>query len=267
MREMREYISFRDKKVAALIEQVNKIKTDHAKASIKTSKKFAQELKSRDQDILACNRLIRTMDSIINGQRSHLDNLSTQVMRFQIHLDLQDSRLEKINNTDLSELHSRLDDIMAECRRQTCWYAESNMKFDQSLARLEPLHERMRTLEQFAQRSVPLLTHLQISDALQEFLCLHDQLKLIEYDNKKLEQFSQSLLEELPADGDEATASDDSDEFPSTLHAEAQKKREERLPANIAKTNHEVGLNQMLHARLQALMTMMAEKKQGCIRF
>jgi len=45
--------------------------------SIRTSKKFAEELKSRDHDILTCNRLIRSMDGIIQGQRSHIDNLST----------------------------------------------------------------------------------------------------------------------------------------------------------------------------------------------
>lgn len=43
-------------------------------------------------------------------------------------------------------------------------------------------------------RNIPLVTHLQISDALQEFLCLPDQIKLIDYDNKKLMQMQSSLL-------------------------------------------------------------------------
>ena len=66
------------------------------------------------------------------------------------------------------------------------WYYNMNKKMDRTMARLEPLHDRMEILEEFTQKSIPLITHLQISDALQEFLCIKDQLKLVEYDNLKL---------------------------------------------------------------------------------
>ena len=40
-----------------------------------------------------------------------------------------------------------------------------------------------------------------------------------------------------------------------------------RLQKNTEKTEKDLNYNAMLHARLQELMTMMAETKQGCIRF
>lgn len=55
-------------------------------------------------------------------------------------------------------------------------------------------------MEQFTLQSIPLVTHMQISDALQEFLCVPDQIKLIDYDNRKLAQIQQALFidEEMP---------------------------------------------------------------------
>lgn len=67
LKEMREYITIRDKKVNQMIETVDKFKQEQMQGSIRTSKKFAEELKSRDHDILTCNRLIRSMDGIIQG--------------------------------------------------------------------------------------------------------------------------------------------------------------------------------------------------------
>jgi hypothetical protein len=40
----------------------------------------------------------------------------------------------------------------------------------------------------------PVLNHIQISDVLQEFLCIPDQVKLIEFDNEKMRQM-QHLFE------------------------------------------------------------------------
>lgn len=38
----------------------------------------------------------------------------------------------------------------------------------------------------FVANTMPLLTYMQISDMMQEFLCLSDQAKLVEVDNKKM---------------------------------------------------------------------------------
>ena len=122
---------------------------------------------------------------------------------------------------------------MKEASHQTNWYTTSNMKFDQTLQRLEPLHDRMHALESYTQRGLPLLTHLQISDALQEFLCLPDQLKLVDYDNKKLEEFAQALLnpEQIIKAGNTAMfissdrksdSEDEIGEYPSTVHMTEQ---------------------------------------------
>jgi hypothetical protein len=63
-----------------------------------------------------------------------------------------------------------------------------------ALAQIKPANERIALLEQFTIRTVPVVTQMQISDALQEFLCLPDQIKLIDYDNKKLQQLQDSLF-------------------------------------------------------------------------
>ena len=38
-------------------------------------------------------------------------------MRFQIHLDLQDKRLEHIKDIDLSEMHGKIDLILREATK------------------------------------------------------------------------------------------------------------------------------------------------------
>ena len=77
MREMREHVNIRDRKVYELIDHINKMKQHQAEASIERSRKLAKELQKRDLDISNCNKSIRALDSIISGQRTHLDNLST----------------------------------------------------------------------------------------------------------------------------------------------------------------------------------------------
>ena len=132
-------------------------------------------------------------------------------MRFQVHIELQEKRLESLKEKELNQMHNRIEDTYKESTKQTTCYAEINMKVDKALKRLEPLHDRMKENESFMQRGLPLLTHLQISDALQEFLCLHDQIKLIQYDNDKLSQFTESLLPEDPNIGDTTSSEEDED--------------------------------------------------------
>ena len=122
-------------------------------------------------------------------------------------------------------MHNRIKETLKESTKQTTWYAELNLKIDKALKRLEPLHDRIRENESYMQRGLPLLTHLQISDALQEFLCLHDQIKLIEYDNKKLDQFKKSLLDKDP---DKKESSDEeSEDFDEKADAKASSKETE----------------------------------------
>ena len=125
------------------------------------------------------------------------------------------------------------------------------MKLDQALKRLEPLHERMRVLEQFTQKSVPLMTHLQISDFFQEFLCVKDQVRLIEYDNERLTQLNEALIQEHDVVKDDTTSPE----------------KDQNIEKRTAKSQKEIDHNKLLHARLQSLMQMMGDKQQGCIRF
>jgi len=67
-----------------------------------------------------------------------------------------------------------MNEVDSKCEENNTWYAEMNLKVSKAMKQVDPLHERMSIIEQFNQKSVPLLTHLQISDALQEFLCLPD---------------------------------------------------------------------------------------------
>jgi hypothetical protein len=60
--------------------------------------------------------------------------------------------------------------------------------------KIEPANERIAAVEQFCLKNVPLITHMQISDAFQEFLCIPDQIKLIDYDNKRLGQIKSALF-------------------------------------------------------------------------
>lgn len=52
------------------------------------------------------------------------------------------------------------------------------------------MNSKISSSARFLIQHQPLLTHLQISDALQEFLCVPDQLKLMHFDNRKLEMLT-----------------------------------------------------------------------------
>lgn len=149
IREIRVGQRDQERKLSLLQETLTQLQKSQTESSITASKKFAKELRTRDTDIVNCNQKIRAMESIINGQRTHMDNLSTQVMRFQVHVEHQDQRLESLKDTEITNLHHRIEDIMKEATKQTNWYSETNMKLDKSLLRLEPLHERMFNLESF----------------------------------------------------------------------------------------------------------------------
>lgn len=64
-------------------------------------------------------------------------------------------------------------------------YAEQHKfrrRFDAVDSRFEEVDARHVHHAEFQLSTQPLITHLQISDMLQEFLCVPDQLKLIEVD-------------------------------------------------------------------------------------
>ena len=90
------------------------------------------------------------------------------------------------------------------------------------------------------------MTHLQISDALQEFLCLPDQLKLVRYDNKKINELSQALIQDgsdnIFEQKDRDVFDDEADKIPAT---------------NMV----------MLNTRLLNLVKFIKEQQKGCIRF
>ena len=64
-----------------------------------------------------------------------------------MHQDLQEKRIERIMDTDLSEMTAKYDKILKETVRQTTQNAEAGMRVDKALKRLEPLHDRMHQLE------------------------------------------------------------------------------------------------------------------------
>ena len=144
-------------------------------------------------------------------------------------------------DTDHKNLLKKLEAQSKETGDALAGYSRMNIKFDKTMARLEPLHERMEVLEDFTQKSVPLLTHLQISDALQEFLCIKDQLKLIEYDNLKLKELRESLIrdEDLISSSSEGSSSE-SEESTKLLRMKGM-----------------IDFNKLLHARMQVNMTLM----------
>ena len=106
---------------------------------------------------------------------------------------------------------------------------------------------------------------------------MHDQLKLIKYDNGKLEQFREAMLREdqlvkkessdKKEKQSENSSSDEDQEQPSTKHMREKQEHFDNLEKETKKAEDEVCQSKMLLARLQALMGLMAEKKQGCIRF
>lgn len=65
LREMRSFLTIKDKKVDELTEHVAHCREDLSKCSIRLSKQMSKEFKDRDDKILYTNRQVRTMDSII----------------------------------------------------------------------------------------------------------------------------------------------------------------------------------------------------------
>jgi len=74
---------------------------------------------------------------------------------------------------------------------------------------------------------------MQISDALQEFLCIPDQIKLVDYDNKRLSAIKTALFTDI--------------EDPHPSDALEQSK--------------------LMRLRLGSMLDLMVKKQQGSIRF
>ena len=49
---------------------------------IKTSKKFAQELRTRDDEMIELKRRIEDSRGVIEGMKAHIGDLSTQVTKY-----------------------------------------------------------------------------------------------------------------------------------------------------------------------------------------
>ena len=147
----------------------------------------------RDEKFNALERKRKDMMSTVKGQTAHLDNLAGQIMECHIAQKVATETIKSFKQNEHQDVLKQIKELKDEQFKQTGWYADTNLKVDKFLRRLEPLHERMEILEKYCQKSVPLMTHLQISDALQEFLCLPDQLKLIDFDNKRLDRLSSAL--------------------------------------------------------------------------
>ena len=83
-------------------------------------------------------------------------------------------RLDTFMKKDIVELQQRSEYVMRQSSKQTDWYLDLEKKMKQTIASIKPFFDKVELLEDYCQQSVPLLTQLQISDALQEFLCLPD---------------------------------------------------------------------------------------------
>ena len=70
-------------------------------------------------------------------------------MEVQIHLGVQGKRLDQLQDTTIASMDQKMTRMLEESVKQTSAYAEIDMKFDKSLARLEPLHDRIKALEEY----------------------------------------------------------------------------------------------------------------------
>lgn len=120
----------------------------------------------RDEKFNALERKRKDMMSKVKGQTAHLDNLAAQIMDCEIAQKMATETIKSFKETEHQNVLNQVKELRGELLRQTTWYSDTNLKVDKFLKRLEPLHDRMRILEQYCQKSVPLMTHLQISDAL-----------------------------------------------------------------------------------------------------
>lgn len=145
------------------------------RCNVAMNKNIAAENEKQNGNIAKNTKLMTDVQSTLEGQRKHLDSISAQATQCVMKVELAEKRMKAVVDEDLRAVTDRLKSQSEETSKAINWYGETNMKLDQALKRLEPLHERMRVLEQFTQKSVPLMTHLQISDFFQEFLCVKDQ--------------------------------------------------------------------------------------------
>ena len=221
------------------------------RCNVAMNKNIAAENEKQNGNIAKNTKLMTDVQSTLEGQRKHLDSISAQATQCVMKVELAEKRMKAVVDEDLRAVTDRLKSQSEETSKAINWYGETNMKLDQALKRLEPLHERMRVLEQFTQKSVPLMTHLQISDFFQEFLCVKDQVQLIEYDNERLTQLNEALIQEHDVVKDDA----------------ASPEKDQKIEKRTAKSQKEIDHNKLLHVRLQSLMQMMGDEQQGCIRF
>jgi hypothetical protein len=108
-------------------------------------------------------------------------------------------RLNLIREHDIADLRRRMEsqeNMTTDLAVQQ--HKVKQLLFETSEAHTETLRRVNQHEKQF--RLQPFLTHAQISDFMQEFLCIPDQVKLQTFDNLKLKEIKEFVDDEVSFD-------------------------------------------------------------------
>ena len=104
-------------------------------------------------------------------------NKRIDILQMELRSEMQQDRVELFKKTDLAFKQTMDNNLIV---------SEFSVKFNQLKNHFAAEQESFYKHKEFMLNTMPTLTYLQISDTLQEFLCLGDQLKLIDVDRKKM---------------------------------------------------------------------------------
>lgn len=208
---------------------------------------FIEHQRVTKEDVM--RRVQQNIDVIeqMHPKIQHITNISNECAQYynttkeefaEMHRKVQEnhgyvaaiqSELDDIKNEQLKELKHQMLNSNTQMQEIFKQLTNTNHRMTQINEGFGQLTKDIQDLSRFTIFQQPLLTHLQISDLLQEFLCIPDQLKLIELDNQKLDQISKFQ--------DKFTATNDQ---------------------NIRISN--------VTEQLQQIQNIMQESKNGCVR-
>ena len=118
--------------------------------------------------------------------KERLDTTSRSTLVLEKNFHLTKYQLSENLTEATSELEKSIEFLKKMTLDNNQIISENQMKFHYVTCEFQATQMKFEQTKKFMLKTMPTLTYLQISDALQEFLCIGDQVKLIDVDRSRM---------------------------------------------------------------------------------
>ncbi|CDW85925.1 UNKNOWN [Stylonychia lemnae] len=235
---------------------------------ILTNKTEEFDFRIRDNDMR-----MKSIENFFKNNREFLDDINQKLAKLEYQADKQYEEVSEFMQKDIISIKQSNQRIEDQIRANMLNFNDLYQQLELTQARVEPSFKSLDTIQNFIVNSLPLLIHLHVSDSLQEFLNVQDRLKLIQFDNKKLQQLRAFVDNSFLSQTNLVTQSDNQASKESIVLSGNLSEIQENengdtiTTQEIKEIKDKTYLVKNLNQRLDNLLKFMSEKEKGCLRF